>query len=404
MVKILAPVLLAGAALAARIQDATWEAYKTKFAKSYSVQEDAWRYNTFLENKRIIAAHNARADDGLEKFWMGETPNTDMTVEEVNKLRNGYGGKHQRGDDPAVGLATYPCAHSFVPSGDAIPTDKNWVTDGAVTIVKNQMYCGDCWAFSASGCMEGARAIHGDGVLQSLSAQQVTDCASFNAEMGEYSTNGCNGGWPQNAFYYAYGVSGGIEAAKSYPFIDGDQPCLYNATKVVSTYSGCVDANVQGDETMLTTALAEVGPISVAIDAGLNSFHNYAYGIYEAGGCSSTSLDHAVLAVGYGVYPDVDDTITTECVMDDFYCSVEREGHAIKYPCIEPPSSDSGATKLTTSVPGVDCNPPTAWAGEEFYMVKNSWGHGWGMEGYIMMIRNYNNNCGIATMPSYATV
>merc|ERR1712168_862724 len=38
---------------------------------------------------------------------------------------------------------------------------------------------------------------------------------------------------------------------------------------------------------------------------------------------------------------------------------------------------------------------------DDFYWVKNSWGTGWGDNGYIKMSRGRGNNCGIATDASW---
>merc|ERR1719461_112286 len=396
MVKfLLAPLALASAALAvpSAVYDPKWVAYKEKFNKIYSSpEEELHRYNIYLETMKEIEEHNARANAGLETFFQGETTHTEMTHDEVNK-KNGW-GKHKKFSHN-LGVEEYPCP-AWTQGSETSPDDVDWVSQGVVTMVKNQMYCGDCWAFSAAACMESSWAM-ATGELISLSAQQLTDCTS-DGSMGFYTTDGCNGGFSQNAFAYEV-AAGGIEPWTAYPFADMQTECAYNSAESVASFSSCYDVTY-GDEAVLEAGIAQLGPVSVAIDAGLSSFHNYVSGVYYASTCSSTELDHAVIATGYGTVPAVSSSISTTCTEEDFMCEVFAENAWFKYPCITQPS-DSKARKVTGNTAGVNCNAPSQWAGQEFYMVKNSWGIDWGMQGYIMMARNQNNNCGIATAPSY---
>ncbi|RXG67749.1 Cathepsin L [Armadillidium vulgare] len=119
--------------------------------------------------------------------------------------------------------------------------------------------------------------------------------------------------------------------------------CHYKAANRGATDTGSVV--LAQSEDALQEAVATIGPISVAIDASRLSFQTYTGGVYYEEKCSSTNLDHGVLVVGYGT-------------------------------------------------DGTD----------DYWLVKNSWGTSWGIDGYIKMARNRNNNCGIVTDASYPTV
>ena len=87
---------------------------------------------------------------------------------------------------------------------------------GVVTEVKNQGHCGSCWAFSATGTIEGAwkknKQVH--HYLQSgLSEQQLVDCVT--QEYG-FNNGGCNGG--DEALAIEYATQWGIMQAYDYPY------------------------------------------------------------------------------------------------------------------------------------------------------------------------------------------
>ncbi|XP_053488896.1 procathepsin L-like [Ictalurus furcatus] len=309
-----------------------FHAWKLKFGKIYkSVEEESQHMNTWLENRKVVLVHNMLADLGIKSFRLGMNYFADMSNQEFREsvFKGCLGSFNSTKRDSAVTFLRQA-------GGAVLPDTVDWRDKGYVTEVKDQKDCGSCWAFSATGTLEG-QTFRKTAKLVSLSEQQLVDCSWV------VGNTGCEGGWMDTAFEYVK-ENGGLDTEYSYPYEAEDRFCRYNPATVGATCTGYVDIWYE-DENALQEAVATIGPISVAIDAGHISFQLYESGVYDEPDCSSTDLDHGVLAVGYGT---------------DY--------------------------------------------GQDFWLVKNSWGLNWGHNGYIKMSRNKDNQCGIATKASYPLV
>uniref|UniRef100_A0A3P9MD48 Cathepsin K n=1 Tax=Oryzias latipes TaxID=8090 RepID=A0A3P9MD48_ORYLA len=304
--------------------DAHWEEWKMTHTKEYiTVEEEGIRRAIWEKNLRMIEAHNQEAALGMHTYTLGMNQFGDMTQEEVVERMTGL--QMPLNPEPRVPMET---------DGSLIklPKSVDYRKKGMVTSVKNQGSCGSCWAFSSVGALEGQLAKK-TGNLVDLSPQNLVDCVTEN--------DGCGGGYMTNAFKYVQ-ENGGIDSEAAYPYMGEDQPCRYNVSGLAAQIKGYKEVP-EGDEHALAVALFKAGPVSVGIDASQNSFLYYQKGIYFDRNCNKEDINHAVLAVGYGVNAK----------------------------------------------------------GKKFWIVKNSWGETWGNKGYVLMARNRGNVCGIANLASY---
>ncbi|XP_047952025.1 cysteine proteinase 3-like [Salvia hispanica] len=293
-----------------------------RYGKKYeSTEEIQRRFQVFSENLRMIRSHNRK---GLS-YTMGVNEFTDLTWDEFKKHRLGAAQNCS---------ATRSGNHKLTDA--VLPATKDWRKSGIVTPVKSQGSCGSCWTFSSTGALEAAYS-QAFGKNISLSEQQLVDCA------GDFNNFGCNGGLPSQAFEYIK-YNGGLDTEAAYPYTGKDGVCKYSSENVAVKVVDSVNITL-GAEDELKHAVAFVRPVSVAFEV-VNGFKAYNGGVYTSTTCGSDPMDvnHAVLAVGYGV--------------------------------------DNG-------VP--------------YWLIKNSWGADWGDNGYFKMEMG-KNMCGVATCASYPIV
>uniref|UniRef100_V9IGG4 Cathepsin L n=2 Tax=Apis TaxID=7459 RepID=V9IGG4_APICE len=177
------------------------------------------------------------------------------------------------------------------------------------------------------------------GKLVRLSQQALIDCS------WGFGNNGCDGGEDFRSYQWIM-KHGGLPTEDEYGgYLGQDGYCHVNNISMIAKITGYVNVT-SGDANALKIAIAKHGPISVAIDASHKTFSFYSHGIYYEPTCGNTeeSLDHAVLAVGYG--------------------------------------------KIN---------------GKDYWLIKNSWSNYWGNDGYILMSQE-KNNCGVLTTPTYVTM
>ena len=130
-----------------------------KYGKNIdSTDEFATRMGYFAETEKTISEHNA----GSHSFTMAHNQFSDWSKDEYKHLLG-----NKANNDVKKTFVT------FDESNNDMTVD--WRAAGAVTPVKDQGNCSSCWAFAATGALEGRNWIM-RGHLVSFSEQQQVSC------------------------------------------------------------------------------------------------------------------------------------------------------------------------------------------------------------------------------------
>jgi len=252
-----------------------WEIFKDTYGKKYAnAIEERTRFKNFVENFRAVSLRN-----------MAEFLNNGTALHGVTQFSDLSQAEFEYGylTDTSEELTTDQSSHNQQPVATMALVD--W-TGKYTTAVKDQGYCGSCWAFAATEQIE-SDTIRTLGLKYKLSPAQVTQCTT--------TASGCNGGLASKAYDYVKSV-GGIETDANYPYTTdlyngktgtcAAKPSLFT-TVTVSSYS-----DVVGESTMASYVQTK-GPLSVHVDA--SNWNTYKTGIMTSCG---TTTNHAVQAVG----------------------------------------------------------------------------------------------------------
>ena len=248
-----------------------FEEFKVTYNKTYtSVDEENLRYIYFRNFLKVIDERNGNdtlAVHGITKF-------ADLSNDEFKKVSLGYKPLTSVTNAKSIYLDAYDGNKTYI----------NWANI-YTTSVKDQGYCGSCWAFSATEQIE-TDAIR-LGLLttsDTLSPEQIVQCDTMD--------DGCDGGNTETAFEYVK-MAGGIETEDAYPYTsyyDVTGSCTSNSTDFLVTVDEYYSL---ADEDAMITHMFSTGPISICLDA--SSWSSYVSGIITTCGMD---VDHCVQSVG----------------------------------------------------------------------------------------------------------
>ncbi|KAJ6219535.1 hypothetical protein RDWZM_005347 [Blomia tropicalis] len=250
--------------------------------------------------------------------------------------------------------STVPASEEIKEKVRQLPESFDWRNVNGINYVspvRDQGKCGSCYIFSSMAQLEARVRIATNNSEQPIfSTQEVVDCSKYS--------QGCDGGFPY-LIAGKYGRDYGVIADECYPYKGKNGKCSlpYNSTGtkcmkrsytlhyhyVGGYYGGC-------NEELMLLELVKNGPITVGFEV-YDDFTSYSGGIYSHDKSKDQwrngvhfnpfqLTNHAVLIVGYGV---------------------DKQ------------------------------------SGEKYWIVKNSWGKDWGLDGYFWIKRG-NDECGIESL------
>merc|ERR1719348_222840 len=294
------------------------------------------RSDALKANEDIIKKTNKEFEAG-EKTWFDKMNEfADLTEEEFLQEKTGSNdivegrGLISPPEEERLDEESERYFDTFRYSRASVPASYSSVDRGYVSPVKNQRQCGSCVAFATMNTVETCFKKL-TGVFGDYAEQQFVDCA-----YGQNGANGCNGAYPHAYAKWAGDRNAGLAHESSYPYLNTKPRLSCPANLPVYNQGAKVSGSYytyRGDEDLMKKLVYEHGAVLAGVKSA-GPFGSYKGGVFS--GCHpGTAIDHAISVVGYG----------TE-------------------------------------------------NGVPYWLIKNSWGTGWGENGFIKLERG-SGMCGI---------
>ncbi|UJR18874.1 hypothetical protein I4U23_022002 [Adineta vaga] len=346
-----------------------WNHFKNFYQKNYqTIEEEKKRLRKFTHNLKFIIKENVRFRSGIKSFKLHMNHLGDMSLAEVRQKMTGlqsdtmtYGKSSSRQRQKRFLFDSLKKKMKKVKDKikNKLHIGKNYKNDtdnyvmpvtkrSTTTMFSNSMLDyrpymnpienqGGCGSCYAFAA---TAAIEGTYALRTGARIELSQQQLVDCS----SNRGCAGGFYDVTFQYIK-QNGGLETKESYPYVGIQQSCSSQSARTGAFQEYGRTQN--GDEESMKQALLTYGPLAAAISI-TSSFQFYgsseqtdASDIIDIPSCPQ-SVNHAITIVGFG----------TE-------------------------------------------------HGQDYWLVRNSWGDNWGLNGYFKIARNKGNMCGIATYSYY---
>lgn len=309
-----------------------------KYHRTFDVGNDEYEFRKALFDQRAVEVRSQNCQPG--QTWKAEMNRfSDQTSEELAQFRGWKSNRRSSG----MGSATTASAaqikkHSQLP----LPESVDWTDLHALRRPRDQGSCGSCWAFAASTVLAANHEIH-RRENRTFSVQQMVACTPNPEKCG--GSGGCDGATAELAFEYV--LRSGCSTEIEFPYRSLNSACPSAMLQVEEQFAGGSAFGMVGwtklpenEMQPVMRALYERGPLAVAVGV-TDTWMSYRSGVMNF--CSpNVVVNHAVTLVGYG--------------------------------------ADSGG---------------------KFWHLLNSWGAGWGEEGFFRLVRHDSeaDHCGWDNAP-----